>query len=474
MKGLFIWQRGLLAVLAVLFSAVMFNQASQVDTSAFWAWIAPLPLLLFAYYGRFTETLLVAFVTFVLGDISYVFIYQSVVHEHLIFYALVGDVIFAFAVAGGAYVCQRWRRWWLVFFLPALWVIVEYLQARLSGYGTLGDVAYTQDAFLPMIQIAGLTGLWGVSFLVVLPANAIAMAILLRKKLKHRFLCWAVPFFILVAVIAYGLARVSEPKLDEHVRAGLVVLPQSQRDLPLPQKTKAYIALIRKISTYQVSVVVMPEGAVDVGPATWRYAYARFSAAAKRYHVMLILGVNAHYPRGVKRKEIWVFNKDGRFAGLYNKNRYYPSMQNEYQSGHALLLLNEQGRWGTALCSDMDFLNLGRRYSQKGAGVVFVLARDTSMQDAYVEAGGAIFRGVEGDFATVRVAQGGIVFIADNRGRVDKFYRVHRDQPLLVHESFSLGHGHSFYSRWGDWFAYLCGLWSLCVILGFFWHRKQR
>ena len=48
------------------------------------------------------------------------------------------------------------------------WVSFEYLAAMTSIHGTYGNLAYGQMYFLPILQIAVLTGIWGISFCVVL------------------------------------------------------------------------------------------------------------------------------------------------------------------------------------------------------------------------------------------------------------------------------------------------------------------
>ena len=48
----------------------------------------------------------------------------------------------------------------------AAWVTMEFVNSRLSPYGSWGSVAYTQVDDLPLLQSAALTGLWGIAFLI--------------------------------------------------------------------------------------------------------------------------------------------------------------------------------------------------------------------------------------------------------------------------------------------------------------------
>jgi len=51
--------------------------------------------------------------------------------------------------------------------LPAAWVTVEYVLHLVLPLGTFFSMAYTQHMNLPLLQIMSVTGLWGVTFLVL-------------------------------------------------------------------------------------------------------------------------------------------------------------------------------------------------------------------------------------------------------------------------------------------------------------------
>ena len=55
--------------------------------------------------------------------------------------------------------------------LPACWTVCEFLGSFSPANGTAGSLAYTQERFLPMLQVASLTGPWGLSAVVVSVGN---------------------------------------------------------------------------------------------------------------------------------------------------------------------------------------------------------------------------------------------------------------------------------------------------------------
>ena len=67
-----------------------------------------------------------------------------------------------------------------LFIVPVLWVSIEYLRTyALTGY-PWSSLGYSQYSVLPLIQIADITGVYGISFLVAALNGAIFD--LLRKK----------------------------------------------------------------------------------------------------------------------------------------------------------------------------------------------------------------------------------------------------------------------------------------------------
>ena len=60
--------------------------------------------------------------------------------------------------------------------LPTAWVTMEFLLHLILPLGTFFSVAYTQSIDLPLLQIMSITGLWGVTFLVVWFASVINYA----------------------------------------------------------------------------------------------------------------------------------------------------------------------------------------------------------------------------------------------------------------------------------------------------------
>jgi len=71
-----------------------------------------------------------------------------------------------------------------LFFIPSVWVLLEYIRSRLFTGFPWALLGYSQYLNLPVIQLADITGVWGVSFLVMM------VNVLVYKAIGHRI--WAI------------------------------------------------------------------------------------------------------------------------------------------------------------------------------------------------------------------------------------------------------------------------------------------
>jgi apolipoprotein N-acyltransferase len=68
---------------------------------------------------------------------------------------------------------RRGRVWSALVAMPAMWVTCEYVRNLATPHGSAGSLAYTQLRFLPFLQLASVTGPWGMTFFLLLFQSAI-------------------------------------------------------------------------------------------------------------------------------------------------------------------------------------------------------------------------------------------------------------------------------------------------------------
>ncbi|MGH7870359.1 MAG: nitrilase-related carbon-nitrogen hydrolase, partial [Candidatus Dormibacteraceae bacterium] len=121
-------------------------------------------------------------------------------------------------------------------------------------------------------------------------------------------------------------------------------------------------------------------------------------------------------------------------------------------------------RCGVEICKDMDFPKLSRTYGRADVGILFVPAWDF-VRDGRLHSRMAVARAVENGFALVRCAADGLMTVSDYQGRIVAERASSRSSEELLVSKVGPGPGHTFYSRAGNWFAWV-SLILLILILG--------
>jgi apolipoprotein N-acyltransferase len=135
-----------------------------------------------------------------------------------------------------------------------------------------------------------------------------------------------------------------------------------------------------------------------------------------------------------------------------------PPFESQFTVGTSRTILHQpSGLWGLTICKDMDFPLLSRQYGLEGTGILLVPAWDFD-SDGWLHGRMAILRGVEDGFSIARAPRHGILSISDDRGRV-LAERSTNSQPFVtLLAQMPVQHDSTLYSRWGNWFAWLCVL----------------
>ncbi|MEE8504481.1 MAG: hypothetical protein V3T26_08555, partial [candidate division NC10 bacterium] len=106
----------------------------------------------------------------------------------------------------------------------ALWVILEYLRTFLLTGFPWNLLGYTQYRYLSVIQIASITGVYGVSFLLVLTNAAVALACLQFRRGGGRVLLPVLGAgLLLIGAVLFGMRqRVSAETRGREIRVSVV------------------------------------------------------------------------------------------------------------------------------------------------------------------------------------------------------------------------------------------------------------
>ena len=436
-------------------------------------WQAPVPVIAIAPRFHGGAAFLLAAVAWLLGELNQ-WTYFTHVLGVPVFVTLVFLLIPAIVFGVGVLFARRFlRRQSLALgalAFPVYWVTWEYLNAISSPHSTFGNLAYTQMGCLPVIQIASITGIWGVSFIIFLFAGS-AGALLsgLGNSRERRALAITVGV-ILCLVILFG-----EWRLLRSPAANPITVTLMAKDVPMSvylgdeaqalQLLREYANEVRRLTPGATQVVVLPEKIARVSEKVLPEVDALFSAAASATKSAIDLGLVRRTGSGGFNSSRF-YSPDGPLTANYDKHHLVPGIEPETPGSKRVVLNQPSGHWGLQICKDMDFPRLSREYANDGANLLLVPAWDFNL-DRWLHARMAVLRGVENGFALARCARNGLLTLADNRGRILAEAASAPDRFVSITDRLPAPLEKTFYARAGDWFAWICvATFILLLIIG--------
>ena len=428
-----------------------------------WAlWLAPIPVLAISPRLRGGAAFVVAAFAWVIGEMNqwnYVRHQIELPPQITILYFVVPAVVFGLGVLFVRGFVRRGSLFLASLALPVSWVVYEYLTAIASPHSTWGNLAYTQMNCLPVIQIAAITGLWGITFIVFLFAGAVAALLSgAGTPWQRRALAVAVGF-VVCAVFVFGKWRLQSNPHGQSVAVTLIA-----KDVPMSVYLGSEEQALRLLGEYAVEiprvtpagtqVVVLPEKIGRIGETALAEVDSLYSSAAAEIRAAIVLGLVRRTSSGAFNSSRY-YSADGKLETNYDKHHLLPGVEPEKPGDKRVILDEPSGRWGLQICKDMDFPKLSREYAAEGANLLLVPAWDFNL-DRWLHARMAILRAVENGFALARSARNGLLTLSDNRGRILAETETVPDRFVSITGKVNVSREQTFYARTGDWFAWLC------------------
>jgi apolipoprotein N-acyltransferase len=331
--------------------------------------------------------------------------------------------------------------------------------------------------FLPILQLASITGIWGITFCMFLFASAVGVLLSRNGRIgKRNFAITVVIFFAII--LGFGTWRLhSTPPEENTVKVGLLVSDLRQNILTEKHADTIrlmhdYAAEAEKLAARGARVVIIPEKIAVVLDSDLPEIDPLFTAVAVKTGTIVIVGV-IHPTTGAKWNEARLYFSDGTVR-TYDKHHMLPSFESNLKPGTERVEWREpSGKWGITICKDMDFPRLSREYGNDGIGLLLVPAWDFDI-DGWQHGSMAILRGVESGFSIARAPKQGILAVTDDRGRILAEQVTSASVPFTsLLAAVPVHHDNTLYARFGDWFGYAnIGL-LLILLVSAKWQKRQ-
>jgi apolipoprotein N-acyltransferase len=413
------------------------------------------------------------------------------------------SVVLALFIApfGAAVVHVRTARPGIVFLAaPAVWVTMELARTHLlSGFPWV-LAGYSQYRTLPVIQVADLAGVYGISFVIVLVNAAIADAISGRK----RFAPLLTASMVLIAVLGYGHYR-----LNAETGSGGITVTVVQGNIEQDKKwDPAYqsevFATYKRLTRKAMEMEQTPDLVLWPETATPFYygGVGRTDAAMTKDLQQFVRAMNTQFLTGsptietkggrivALRNSAFLLDREGGTSAVYHKMHLVPF--GEYVPMKKVLYFMEKMVQGigdfipgtgytvmkvrlpsgdavaisTVICYEIIFPDLVRRFVNNGATVVTNITNDAWFGRTgapYQHFSMAVLRAVENRVPIARAANTGISGFIDAQGRILETSPIFTETYLT--RTLVPGSMKTFYTRYGDVFAWLCALGTIIAVI---------
>ena len=389
---------------------------------------------------------------------------------------------------------------------PVVWVALEFVRSYAFTGFPWSSVGYSQYKFLHLIQISDITGIYGISFLVLAVNGAMADLFLLKKRVRDMPLfpsssTYAGLLILTVALAAsfcYGSWRLGQKRRGHKVRVSVVQgnIEQDEKWNPAYQNKvlETYFSLSREAAESSPQLIVWPETALPFFFDFDKSNTQKLIDFEKGLGSDLLFGTVLVKERTAKKallsNSAVLLNKEGKTIYQYDKIHMVPF--GEYVPLKSILFFVNKlvagignyvpgkeyvkaktgfGSFATLICYEVIFPGLVRKFYTDGGDFIVNITNDAwfgNTAGPHQHFSMAVFRAIENRKPLIRAANTGISGFIDSNGRILFSTPVFR--RLRLTEDVKTDSTMTFYTRYGDLFSYLCMVLSIVMVINVrFW-----
>ena len=373
--------------------------------------------------------------------------------------------------------------------LACLWTVIEWARGAwpLGGF-TWGALGSTQTANRPLLKLASVGGMWGISFVVLLVAALLLLAVetaAARRRSATVFVAAAIALVVTPGLIV--LPKPDGERID--VAAIQVDVLTARRADPTAEDiavARLNIDLHERLAADPPDLAVWGEGALDPGATSDPATSQEVVRAIADVGAPTLAGAVTNGADGRQRTQVLLFDGSGSVIDRYTKvhlvpfGEYVPwrdelhwisALQQvpiDRVPGERVHTVSSPGLppFGTPICYENSFPALDRAFVNAGARFLIVTINNASYERTAASRQHLIMsqlRAVEDGRWVVHAAVSGISAIIDPSGHVVA------ERGLFVsgviRHTIQASTARTLYVRFGDWVPWLSVLFVLGIIL---------
>lgn len=435
------------------------------------AFMAPIFLIRFLRFHKPLKGLLFLVIA---GLVSNIFIWKDMMPISGLFYyilMLMMSIFTSLTFIIDRIYSERLKGIVSTFVFPSVYVIMEFITVSTNPSGSYGMLAHTQSS-LPFLQLISITGIWGVTFVILWTASVINWLwdnAFDKHVLRQSLWVYAVPVLI---ILLYGQIRLAQQTTEGTVRIASIHIPIDEQwhiysDYPdsiNEQLNRLFLDNCHIAALSRAKLVFGAEGIINVTSDEEGEYIERAKAIAIQDSIyiglpMLVYPINTSQAPPMN-KITWI-SPQGGILFTYCKAKPTPG-EGSYGDGIIRYFDSPYGRIGSAICFDMDFPSFIHQVHSMHIDIMTVPGYDwkeISHYHTYV----ASFRAIEQGFHLVRAASWGLSASFTNKGQVLSSQDYYSSNDVILYSDVPMKGQSTVYSVVGDIFAWLCILFFISI-----------
>lgn len=321
---------------------------------------------------------------------------------------------------------------------PLLYTSFDFLLNLFNPFGTLGILGYSQFGFLAFSQLASITGMWGLTFMIAWFGSVTCWILenhLLKEKIKQGVTIY---ISLLILILVYGSIRINMPLADSAVKIAGIHCQDKSVD---GEKMNEYLekndtinfkiisdAIINRLiqetikqSKAGAKIVVWAEISSKILKRDEDSLIIVFKNLAKQQNIYLLttpytIPSNSFSDLKPENK-ILLFSPNGNLVLTHYK--YGGNfMEGTVQGDKIIKAVNtEYGKLSAIICWDGDFPSIVNQVGKLQSDILIIPASDWEQIDP-THTYAAVFRGIENGCSVVRQTRNGLSIMTDPRGKI--------------------------------------------------------
>jgi len=363
--------------------------------------------------------------------------------------------------------------------LPSAFVLMDYISVSANPGGTFGAFATTQSS-LPLLQLLSITGIWGITFIIIWTASTINWLwdkSFKWEQIKTGLLIYSITF---LTIFFFGQVRLSLDNDCSTVRIASININKAEwknsnngRDDSTSEKVNNdFLAACDIAAASKAKIIFGPETIIHLHYDKENEFIERAKVIAKKNSICLGLPMVV-FPKDYQdvpwmNKIVWI-SPAGEVLLSYYKAKP-TSGKRIYGDGMIKYFDSPYGRISTAICFDMDFLPLINQTSNMNIDIMLVPGndwKDISPYHTYATS----FRAIEQGFNLVRSVSEGFSASFNYKGQTLSSQDFFNTDDVILYSDVPIKGQKTIYSQLGDYFAWLCIIFFVIISAFFIKHK---